>query len=41
VQFFVKGTDRQATRGAVRAAVDAAPDLRRRLTVDVDPQNVL
>jgi primosomal protein N' (replication factor Y) len=40
-QFFVKGPDRQASRNAVRAAVEAAGDLRRRLTVDVDPQNVL
>ncbi len=41
VQFFVKGTRRAAMRQAVQAAVAARPDLRRRVTIDVDPLSVL
>ena len=40
-QFFAKGADRNALRAAVRDAVAAHPDLRRQITVDVDPQSVL
>lgn len=40
-QFFVKGTNRAAARAAVRAVVEAHPDLRRRLSIDVDPASVL
>ena len=40
-QFFVKGTDRRALRAAVRTAVSARADLRRQVTVDVDPLSVL
>jgi primosomal protein N' (replication factor Y) len=40
-QFFAKATDRRALRSAVRAAAAARSDLRKRLTIDVDPQNVL
>ena len=40
-QFFVKGTRRAAMRQAVQAAVAARPDLRRRITIDVDPLSVL
>ncbi len=41
VQFFVKGTKRAAMRQAVQAAVAVRPDLRRRVTIDVDPLSVL
>ena len=40
-QIFLKGRARRAMQRAVRAALDARPDLRRRVTVDVDPVNVL
>ncbi len=40
-QIFLKGRARRAMQQAVRAALDARPDLRRRVTVDVDPVNVL
>ena len=40
-QFFVKGTNRRAMREAVHAVVEAHPDLRRRLSIDVDPASVL
>ena len=40
-QFFVKGSRRRAMRDAVRAALEARPDLRRRVVVDVDPLSVL
>ena len=40
-QFFVKGTRRAAMRQAVQAAIAARPDLRRRITIDVDPLSVL
>jgi primosomal protein N' (replication factor Y) len=40
-QFFVKGTRRAAMRQAVQAVVAARPDLRRRVTIDVDPLTVL
>jgi primosomal protein N' (replication factor Y) len=40
-QFFVKGTARGKMREALRAAVDARPDARRRISIDVDPLSVL
>jgi primosomal protein N' (replication factor Y) len=40
-QFFVKGTDRHALRAAVRHAVASRVDLRRQVTIDVDPLSVL
>jgi len=42
-QFFVKGTPamRRAMRDAVRAALEARPDLRRKTTIDVDPLSVM
>ncbi len=40
-QFFVKGTHRPDMRAAVQAVVAARPDLRRRVTIDVDPLSVL
>jgi primosomal protein N' (replication factor Y) len=40
-QFFVKGTHRAAMREAIRRALDARGDLRRRVVIDVDPMTVL
>ena len=40
-QIFLKGRNRRAMRIALRAALDAGPDLGRRVTVDVDPINLL
>ena len=40
-QIFLKSNARSAMRQAVRAALDARPDLRRRVTIDVDPVNLL
>ena len=40
-QLFLKGTSRRAMRDALGAALDAYPDQRRRVTVDVDPMTVL
>ena len=40
-QFFIKGINRRTMREAVRAVVEAHPDLRRRLSIDVDPATVL
>ncbi|MBI4885576.1 MAG: primosomal protein N' [Acidobacteria bacterium] len=41
VQFFLKGTRRVAMREAVRDALAEMPEARKRVTVDVDPLNVL
>jgi len=41
VQFFLKGTRRAEMRRALRDAVDRRPQFRRRVTIDVDPLNVL
>jgi primosomal protein N' (replication factor Y) len=41
VQFFLKGTKRSAMREAMRGALAALPDARRRVTVDVDPLTLL
>jgi primosomal protein N' (replication factor Y) len=40
-QFFLKGGRRAAMREAIRRALDALPDLRRRVAIDVDPMSVL
>jgi primosomal protein N' (replication factor Y) len=41
VQFFVKGTRRADMRNALKAVLAAMPEVRRRVTVDVDPLSVL
>ncbi|MBF8300475.1 MAG: priA, partial [Acidobacteria bacterium] len=41
VQFFLKGTRRADMRNALKEALAAMPEVRRRVTVDVDPLNVL
>ena len=41
VQFFLKGTRRAEMRQALKAVLDGMPDIRRRVTVDVDPLSVL
>ena len=41
VQFFLKGHRRGAMRDALREMLAEMPDVRRRVTIDVDPLNVL
>jgi primosomal protein N' (replication factor Y) len=41
VQLFLKGARRTEMRGALKAALADLPDLRRRITIDVDPLSVL
>ena len=41
VQFFLKGTRRADMRRALQAALAEMPQVRRRVTVDVDPLSVL
>jgi primosomal protein N' (replication factor Y) len=41
VQFFLKGTRRAEMRQAVRAVLTGMPEVRRRVTVDIDPLSVL
>jgi primosomal protein N' (replication factor Y) len=41
VQFFLKGTRRAEMRNALKEALLAMPEARRRITVDVDPLTVL
>jgi primosomal protein N' (replication factor Y) (superfamily II helicase) len=41
VQFFLKGQKRAAMREALRTVIAGMPEIRRRLTVDVDPLSVL
>jgi primosomal protein N' (replication factor Y) len=41
VQFFLKGTRRAEMRQALRAVLAGMPEVRRRVTVDVDPLSVL
>ena len=41
VQFFLKGTKRAEMRQALKAALADVPEIRRRVTVDVDPLSVL
>ena len=40
-QFFLKGTNRAAMRESLRTALEAAPQLARRASVDVDPVSML
>ena len=40
-QFFIKGSRRAAMRDAIHRALDALPELRRRVAIDVDPMTVL
>jgi primosomal protein N' (replication factor Y) (superfamily II helicase) len=39
-QFFIKGSRRTAMREALQRALRDRPDLRKKVTVDVDPVNV-
>ena len=41
VQFFLKGTRRADMRTALKAALADMPEVRRRITIDVDPLSVL
>jgi primosomal protein N' (replication factor Y) len=41
VQFFLKGSRRADLRNALKAVLEGMPDIRRRITVDVDPMTVL
>jgi primosomal protein N' (replication factor Y) len=41
VQFFLKGTRRGEMRQALRAVLADVPEVRRRVTIDVDPLSVL
>jgi primosomal protein N' (replication factor Y) (superfamily II helicase) len=41
VQFFLKGSRRADMRAALRAVMAEVPELRRRVTIDVDPLTVL
>jgi len=41
VQFLLKGTRRAEMRRALQAALAEMPQVRRRVTVDVDPLTVL
>ena len=41
VQFFLKGAKRADMRNALKAMLTEMPDVRRRMTIDVDPLNVL
>lgn len=40
-QFFIKGQQRRPMRVALAAALDARPELRRHVVVDVDPQQTI
>jgi primosomal protein N' (replication factor Y) len=40
-QFFLKGRNRAAMRDAIHRALDALPEFRRRVAIDVDPMTVL
>jgi primosomal protein N' (replication factor Y) (superfamily II helicase) len=40
-QFFLKGSRRATMREAIRRALEAQPDIRRRTIIDVDPMSVL
>jgi primosomal protein N' (replication factor Y) len=41
VQFFLKGTRRAEMRSALKTVLTAMPEIRRRVTIDVDPLTVL
>jgi len=40
-QFFIKGNKRKAMREALLRALDERPELKRKVTIDVDPVSVL
>jgi len=40
-QIFLKGTHRQSMREAALAALAAEPDMRRRVSIDIDPVSIL
>jgi len=40
-QLLIKGTNRRRIREALQSALDARPELQRRVVVDVDPLSVL
>jgi primosomal protein N' (replication factor Y) len=41
VQFFMKGSRRADMRHALKDVLAAMPEIRRRVTIDVDPLSVL
>jgi primosomal protein N' (replication factor Y) len=41
VQFFLKGARRADMRNALKAMLAETPEVRRKITIDVDPLNVL
>ena len=41
VQFFLKGSRRADMRGALKTVLAEMPEIRRRITIDVDPLSVL
>jgi primosomal protein N' len=41
VQIFLKGGHRSGMREAVLAALEAEPDMRRRVAIDIDPVSIL
>jgi hypothetical protein len=41
VQFFLKGARRADMRNALKAMLTEMPDVRRRMTIDIDPLNVM
>jgi primosomal protein N' (replication factor Y) len=41
VQFFLKGSRRAEMRNALKAMLTEMPEVRRKLTIDIDPLNVL
>jgi primosomal protein N' (replication factor Y) len=41
VQFFLKGARRADMRNALKTVLAGMPQVRRRVTVDVDPLNVM
>ena len=41
VQFFLKGSRRAEMRNALKAMLAELPEIRRKVTIDVDPLNVI
>ena len=41
VQFFLKGARRADMRNALKAMLPDMPEIRRKITIDIDPLNVL
>jgi primosomal protein N' (replication factor Y) len=41
VQFFLKGSRRADMRNALKSVLAETPEIRRRVTIDVDPLSVL